>query len=82
MINYVEAVNFISLFLVKNGVEVYWKMAFALNLKLCIKPLTCKIKASISLSVSSTNKQNEKPTFVCCFAFWTLHNNLVSNFDF
>ena len=37
MINYVEAVNFIPLFLVKKGVEVYWKMAIALNLALCIE---------------------------------------------
>ena len=49
-------------------------MAIALNLALCFKPLTRKIQASISLSVSQknvkqlTSKQKEKHTFVCCFS--------------
>lgn len=37
MINCVEAVNFILLFLVKKGVKVYWKMEITLNLALCIE---------------------------------------------
>ena len=67
-------------------------MAIALNLALCFKPLTRKIQASVGFleKRETTDKQKEKHTFVCCFsvarkflsAFWTLHNNLVSNFDF
>ena len=73
-------------------------MAITLKLTLCfiIKPLTCKNTCKyffvgfVEKLKPLTNKQNEKHTFVRCFsvprkllfAFWTLHNNLVSTFDF
>ena len=88
MINYVEAVNSIPLFLVNGNCTQPGTMYWSLWLVKYRQTFLCRFRWKTEKQL--TNKQNEKHTFVSCFsvprkllfAFWTLHNNLVSNVDF